>query len=59
MILSATPYKMYTMRHEEDEHHADFLATYSFLQKCTAEDPEVETLKKNLSEFRAGLEARI
>lgn len=57
LILSATPYKMYTMRHEEEQHHADFLATYSFLRKCAPEDPEVEHLKKNLAEFRAGLEA--
>ena len=56
LILSATPYKMYTMRHEEEEHHADFLATYGFLRKCELDDPEVDRLKENLAALRTGLE---
>jgi len=33
LLLSATPYKMYTMGHElaEDHHYADFLDTLKFL----------------------------
>lgn len=34
LLLSATPYKMYTLAHErdEDDHYADFLRTLDFLQ---------------------------
>jgi hypothetical protein len=41
ILLSATPYKMYTMDHEvaDDDHYDDFLATMGFL----LEDPEAET----------------
>ena len=37
LLLSATPYKMYTLRHErdEDDHHADFLCTVEFLQQSS------------------------
>ncbi|MEX2523716.1 MAG: DEAD/DEAH box helicase [Gammaproteobacteria bacterium] len=34
LLLSATPYKAYTLRHEldEDDHYADFIRTVDFLQ---------------------------
>ena len=34
LLLSATPYKMYTLAQEaeEDDHYADFLRTVAFLQ---------------------------
>ena len=57
LILSATPYKMYTMSHERDDHHKDFLDTYAFLNGCEIGDAKVETLKTNLKQFRAELEA--
>ena len=32
LILSATPYKMYTLAHENEDHHQDFLKTLAFLR---------------------------
>jgi len=57
LILSATPYKMYTTRHEENQHHTDFLATFAFLQKCELTEQRVTDLQANLEKFRTGLEA--
>jgi len=51
LLLSATPYKMYTMQHEsaEDDHYQDFLRTVDFLfdDKSTSEE-----LKHLLNEYR-------
>ena len=50
LLLSATPYKMYTLSHEsDDDHYRDFLNTVDFL-----EGPErsPETLENLLREFR-------
>lgn len=49
LLLSATPYKMYTMDHESEEnHHADFLSTIQFLQS----DPErSQHLKQLLDQY--------
>ena len=50
LLLSATPYKMYTLSHEtEDDHYRDFLRTVKFL-----EGPEgsVEPLRRALRQFR-------
>jgi len=49
LLLSATPYKMYSMNHEvaDEDHYADFLATLRFL----LENPEAE------SKFEALLKA--
>jgi len=40
LLLSATPYKMYTLRHEEeeDDHYRDFLRTVEFLDPRLGED---------------------
>jgi hypothetical protein len=51
LLLSATPYKMYTVADEaeSDDHYADFLKTYQFLR----DDPrETESLKSELAAFR-------
>ncbi len=53
LLLSATPYKMYTLSHEtEDDHYRDFLRTAKFL-----EGPEgsVEPLRQALRQFGYGL----
>ena len=53
LLLSATPYKMYTLSHEtEDDHYRDFLRTIKFL-----EGPEgsVEPLRQALRQFGYGL----
>lgn len=56
LLLSATPYKMYTLDQEndEDDHYPDFLRTLGFL----FDDPvKVATMKRLLSEYRANLHA--
>ena len=51
ILLSATPYKMYSMNHEiaEDDHYADFLATLSFLLDDPKAEAEFEQLLKMYS----------
>lgn len=56
LLLSATPYKMYTMSHETetDEHYADFLRTLEFLfrskSKTEAFEGDLEAYRKALFE---------
>ena len=53
MLLSATPYKMYTLSHEaDDDHYRDFLKTIDFLE---GPGGSVEPLEKSLRQFRAEL----
>ncbi|MEO8660881.1 MAG: helicase-related protein [Bryobacteraceae bacterium] len=51
LMLSATPYKMYTMGHElaDDDHYADFLETVRFL---FADGAKTEALESLLKEYR-------
>jgi hypothetical protein len=52
LLLSATPYKMYTLQGEhEDDHYADFLKTVSFL----LDDDEIGTFTEDLRTFRMAL----
>ena len=53
VLLSATPYKMYTASHEiDDDHYRDFLGTVDFLQRPVG---SVEPLEEALREFRSEL----
>ena len=53
LLLSATPYKMYTLNHEtEDDHYADFLNTLRFLFR---DDSVIATVERNLEQFRRAL----
>ena len=53
LLLSATPYKMYTLNHEtDDDHYRDFLRTVRFLQ---GPDGSAAPLEESLREFRAAL----
>lgn len=54
LLLSATPYKMYTLAHEqaEDDHHADFLRTVNFLDPDTQRG---ERFQGDLAEWRREL----
>ena len=53
LMLSATPYKMYTASHEVDEdHYRDFLDTVGFLQGPMG---SVKPLEEMLRQFRAEL----
>ncbi len=51
LLLSATPYKMYTLNHEsaEDDHYEDFLLTLRFLM---ADDERLGHFKHTLSKYR-------
>ena len=55
LLLSATPYKLYTAdaEIEHEEHYEDFLATTRFL--LGGDDARVEELKHGLSRFGAAL----
>jgi hypothetical protein len=57
LLLSATPYKMYTLQHEldagADDHYKDFLATYEFLVRH--EVTRVEELRRLLNDYRAAM----
>lgn len=53
LLLSATPYKMYTLSHDtEDDHYEDFVRTLAFL---VANDQETERFSALLQDFRRGL----
>jgi hypothetical protein len=56
LLLSATPYKMYTLSHEleEDDHYKDFLRTVRFLD---ARHPERQDLEALLKTYRSELYA--
>jgi hypothetical protein len=49
LLLSATPYKMFTLHHEqeEDDHHADFLRTVEFLDPDAARDGSLRDLLRD------------
>lgn len=51
LLLSATPYKMYTLQHEsaDDDHYADFVETLRFLLGDASRTAEIEQL---LLEYR-------
>jgi uncharacterized membrane protein YkvA (DUF1232 family) len=57
LILSATPYKMYTQSHESEDHHEDFLDTFAFLNNCELDDKKVKSLQGDLASFRSDLES--
>lgn len=54
LLLSATPYKMYTLYHEqeEDDHYADFLRTMEFLDPSVGQDGALRAL---LNDYRREL----
>lgn len=56
LLLSATPYKMFTLDQEndEDDHYPDFIRTLNFLFNDSS---EVDAVKSLLSEHRATLHA--
>ena len=54
ILMSATPYKMYTLSHEtDDDHYQDFLQTVRFLLGDSEET--VRTLESSLRSFRLEL----
>lgn len=55
LILSATPYKMYTLAHENEDHHKDFLKTLAFLKNESLDGPNLIEIQKDLAQFRERL----
>ena len=56
LLLSATPYRMYTQAHEEQEqgdHYEDFVATYEFLVRH--EPQQSRELRQLLRDYRGAL----
>lgn len=57
LLLSATPYKMYTLQHEKDsgenDHYEDFIATYDFLTRHNKSDSAA--LRSLLKEYRTAM----
>ena len=52
LLLSATPYKMYTLSDEEEDHFSDFMETLRFL----FDDPKkTESVEKDLERYRLAL----
>ena len=54
LLLSATPYRMYTLHHEsaEDDHYKDFLRTVEFLDPGLA---KTGTLRRLLDDYRQAM----
>ena len=52
LLLSATPYKMYTMNHESEDHYRDFIRTVRFLFDS---DEEAAALGEELRRYRQKL----
>ena len=51
LLLSATPYKMYTHSHDEDnDHYRDFLHTVKFLKKLSS---SADSLEASLGQLRS------
>ena len=55
LILSATPYRMYTLSHENEDHHQDFLKTLAFLRNEAVDSPGLVKLQMDLRAFRERL----
>lgn len=57
LLLSATPYKMYSLQHEQEngegDHYEDFVATYDFLVRHRLDDNK--GLRALLKDYRAAL----
>jgi len=57
LLLSATPYRMYTTTDEEDaDHYADFVSTCSFL--FGGDEARVERLRRNFFALRTALTSK-
>jgi hypothetical protein len=52
LLLSATPYKMYTLTDESEDHYRDFVRTARFLEGKNGKGPAIE---HDLEEYRAAL----
>lgn len=55
LILSATPYKMFTLAHEKEDHHEDFLKTLAFLKNEPLDGSGLIDIQADLRIFRERL----
>lgn len=58
LLLSATPYKMFTLdqESEEDNHYADFIRTLQFLYN---DDSQIKNIQQHLLDHRTALHASV
>lgn len=56
LILSATPYRMYTQSFEDEDHHEDFMTTLRFLWNADANGAPLAAVKNDLRRFKEKLE---
>jgi hypothetical protein len=59
LILSATPYRMYTQAFEGQSHHEKFIGTLAFLHDCAPGDAHVSDIKAALEQFKDRLDQRV
>ena len=52
LILSATPYRMYTLAQETEDHHKGFMETLAFLRKEAPDGSGLKEIQDNLKRFR-------
>lgn len=58
LILSATPYKWFTVSYEKEDHYTEFIRTLKFLYRCAHENEEdpnyapIKRLRQNLQQFK-------
>lgn len=56
LLLSATPYRLYTRNSEkDDDHYGDFIATTRFLMSAYDDSERIRKFKKALGEYRQAL----
>jgi hypothetical protein len=55
LILSATPYKMYTTYDDEEDHYNDFYETLTFLFNSKIDSPKISAIRSKLETFRKQL----
>lgn len=58
LIISATPYKMYTLNYEAENHHEAFMETYQFLQNGNGGPTRCRRMREMLQKFRDRLDEK-
>ena len=55
LVMSATPYRMYTLAQESEDHHKGFLETLAFLRKERPDGQGLKQIQDDLKRFRERL----
>lgn len=59
LIMSATPYRMFTQDFEDENHHRDFFRTLAFLKDTKEESSSLNELRSKLSDFEDRLRKNV